>query len=61
MEDNSLNIAHLSAARLASILLHMLTEFKNSADLPNEGFVPDPKRPALHAIDRHAKDGLPRE
>ena len=46
---------------LASILLHLLTEFENSADLPNDGLVPDPRRQALHAIDRHANDGLPRE
>jgi len=29
---------------LASILLHVLTEFLDSADLSNEGPVPDPKR-----------------
>jgi len=46
---------------LASILLHVLTEFENSADPPNEGLVPEPKQTALQAIDRHANDGLLRE
>ena len=30
--------------RLASILLQLLTEFQNSADLPNEGLAPTLKR-----------------
>jgi hypothetical protein len=46
---------------LAPILLQVLTEFPNSADLPNEGLAPIQKRLALQAIDRQANDGLPRE
>jgi hypothetical protein len=46
---------------LAPILLHVLTEFSNSTDLPNEGLAPIPQRQALPDIDRLANDGAPCE
>jgi hypothetical protein len=63
-QDRSASAKFLRKAvlhRLASILLHLLTEFSNSTDLPNEGLAPIPRRQASPDIDRPANDGVPRE